>query len=373
MRRNTDLCHRAAFTLVELLVVVSIIALLIAILLPSLRKARESAKRVACNASLRAIAQASLTYGSEDPKENAVPIGVGDATWPEMRFAYYGFGGKSGKGTADYPGTLVSSDWSGANLMNSALRPLNHVLYPKGMNSPGRTGLAFRQDWSDDFELSLDAYKCPGDRGFPGFHHNAWRRLGGSSYNFYGTSYAANPSFVGIPGQSRVRTNAIYARPLSRVPNPANTVLYWENAARYALWAPNPEEYDQSGCGWESDGGLYYEAREGGYIAHGHHAQDWHFNVAFGDGHSTWIKIKGHGRVAGIGPLLIQSTNGYCKGGMWADSTCACILVRGLGWQVDTLPAVPLPSSKVVQNFPGGGDAPIGEDTGAGPDYDVVK
>ena len=67
-----------AFTLVELLVVVSIIALLIAILLPSLKKARQGAKRVACNANVRGIAQAGLTYAADDPKEFAIPIGPGD-------------------------------------------------------------------------------------------------------------------------------------------------------------------------------------------------------------------------------------------------------------------------------------------------------
>jgi prepilin-type N-terminal cleavage/methylation domain-containing protein/prepilin-type processing-associated H-X9-DG protein len=53
---------RRGFTLVELLVVIGIIAVLIALLMPTLGKVRQSAQRTACRASLRDIGQRFQMY-----------------------------------------------------------------------------------------------------------------------------------------------------------------------------------------------------------------------------------------------------------------------------------------------------------------------
>ena len=68
MRTRTNLCRGAAFTLIELLVVVAIIALLIAILLPSLSRAREQAYQVKCAANLNGVFKGMLYYA--DDKKN---------------------------------------------------------------------------------------------------------------------------------------------------------------------------------------------------------------------------------------------------------------------------------------------------------------
>jgi prepilin-type N-terminal cleavage/methylation domain-containing protein/prepilin-type processing-associated H-X9-DG protein len=62
------------FTLVELLVVIAIIAVLIAILIPTIARAREQARTVACAANLRTILQANAMYQTE----NRRLIWVGD-------------------------------------------------------------------------------------------------------------------------------------------------------------------------------------------------------------------------------------------------------------------------------------------------------
>jgi len=68
---------RAAFTLVELLVVIGIIAMLISVLLPALNKARKTAKTLQCLSNLRSIGQTMQIYASE---WNGAILGSPDTT-----------------------------------------------------------------------------------------------------------------------------------------------------------------------------------------------------------------------------------------------------------------------------------------------------
>jgi prepilin-type N-terminal cleavage/methylation domain-containing protein/prepilin-type processing-associated H-X9-DG protein len=64
---------RSAFTLVELLVVIGIIALLISILMPALSRARRSAQEAACLSNIRQITMAMINYANEN-KGHTMPI-----------------------------------------------------------------------------------------------------------------------------------------------------------------------------------------------------------------------------------------------------------------------------------------------------------
>ena len=61
-RRPCIYLSGGAFTLVELLVVISIIAMLLAIMMPSLQKARNQAKKVVCLSNMRQMGIVLITY-----------------------------------------------------------------------------------------------------------------------------------------------------------------------------------------------------------------------------------------------------------------------------------------------------------------------
>ena len=77
--KNNNHRNRHGFTLIELLVVVAIISMLIAILLPSLSRAREQTKSVLCLSNLRTLAQGVITFASE--ADDKLPGGLHPAVY----------------------------------------------------------------------------------------------------------------------------------------------------------------------------------------------------------------------------------------------------------------------------------------------------
>lgn len=87
-RRQHGSWRGGAFTLVELLVVVAIIALLISVLMPSLRQAREAGRAIACGSNERQIAIAFNMYKAEfgGAWPYGVPRPIEQCTYPDPKY-----------------------------------------------------------------------------------------------------------------------------------------------------------------------------------------------------------------------------------------------------------------------------------------------
>jgi len=86
-RRTTSVCH-TGFTLIELLVVIAIIALLMAILLPALQRARRQARAVICRANLKQWGTVLALYTNDS--DGRFPAGQMNAALFLLRTPFYG-------------------------------------------------------------------------------------------------------------------------------------------------------------------------------------------------------------------------------------------------------------------------------------------
>lgn len=314
-----------ALTLIELCVCLSGISLLVAVAAPTLRSARQTSQLTACQHKLGRIQQATLIYAAADPDENAIPIGLAeirDTTYTSP----YSYGGRSGQGpTLDANNSVFGG--SSLFLMGSPHRPLNAVLYKHALPQP--PVISGFPDWSFDTRLDLRAYDCPADVGFPGMHQKGWKQTGLSSYQYFGTSYAAATMFIWNGPGSVIKSASIWGHAVSRIPVPSATLSYYESAAQYALYADNPS-LDQTGCSWPFS--------MGSLIAHGWHGSDFRFNVAAVDGSVANVEMRGYGR-APAGTVCSPQV------------VCTCITVRFGEWRLDVGPASLVPTAKVQMNY----------------------
>jgi prepilin-type N-terminal cleavage/methylation domain-containing protein/prepilin-type processing-associated H-X9-DG protein len=171
--------RKRTFTLIELLVVVAIIALLVAILLPSLRKAKQKARCAVCASNLHQIGLALIEYTQDN--NDWYPSDPGDGVM-NMVWEYGGYG------TGD-PNQQVY-------YRPSEDRPLYKYVYPEFFQCPDdRPPLFVPSNGKTSYENTGTSYPLNG------YNWDGYRTVYPKSYGRLGVLYrqttdVTNPKLV---------------------------------------------------------------------------------------------------------------------------------------------------------------------------------
>ena len=361
--------RKRAFTLVELLVVIAILALLISILLPSLARAREQAKKMKCLANLKDIGGASVSYASSDSSEILVPMPQKKTMQAGGFFWFWGnelVGGKGGNPRLQSraPDDQYPYAWTALKQFGPGDRPLNGMLFRNNTwmswREAEQAGVPYDspQDPRLDEHARLDmpVFRCPSDLGLPE-GKGALSPSQGDAYAdmnmppdtpFYdltGNSYSthwATPLLCNFPSTGPCdfpfRGWGAINRQLSNVPRPSRCVIYREGNAK------DVEFYNNLGDT------LDERVRIDGW-----HGQDMTFNTAFGDGHAGTITHLVRTNATGIsdgGNEIFYGETFELRGGRpeavylpfsdpWSGPGAAQLMFRGVDWQLDFWPSPP--------------------------------
>ena len=163
-----------AFTLIELLVVVGIISILVALLLPSLSKARTQAKRVACASNLRQIHLAAMQYRTA--YRGFVPVFVSGADEQHWWYFLNVYLEKNWMTTRSKvfrcPGSRFANT-DNAVTYGPVFQGTFNYPTPKWHAPPSMLGWVIQNNWNDNW---------PGNMALPVKTNSAWRDPWNSIY-----------------------------------------------------------------------------------------------------------------------------------------------------------------------------------------------